>query len=125
MSTYIMSSAMSSAMSNKFSNTETNSEGQTSTLLHGLDLTQLNNSSYADAMSSAMISRARSTLAPDAISRLTLTPDYLSTGAPRLVPVWRRCCQCTNLANPILAPEKCSICSHSECPSCTTENVPA
>ncbi|KAJ5836674.1 hypothetical protein N7447_002700 [Penicillium robsamsonii] len=120
--------AMSNAMSNKFPNSETDSDGQDPTpLLHGLHLTQPIASTYTNAMSSALISRGRSTLAPfpDAISMLTLTPDYLSTGTPRLVVIWRRCCQCGNLANPILAPEKCSICSHSECGFCTTENVPA
>ncbi|KAJ5512486.1 hypothetical protein N7463_002038 [Penicillium fimorum] len=115
-------------MSNKFLNTETDSEGQDPTpLLHGLHLTQPKASIYVNAMGSLLVSRARSTLAlfPDATSMLTLTPDYLSTGDPRLVVIWRRCCQCGNLANPILAPEKCSICSHSGCDCCTTENVPA
>ncbi|KAJ5165213.1 uncharacterized protein N7500_007043 [Penicillium coprophilum] len=120
--------SMPSAMFNTFLDTETDSEGQSSSpLSHGWHLTQPNNCSYACPMSSPLISRARSTLAPfpDAISILTPTPEYLSTGAPRLVPVWKRCCQCKNLTNPHLAPEKCSICSHVPCPDCSDENVPA
>ncbi|OQE40012.1 hypothetical protein PENCOP_c006G00373 [Penicillium coprophilum] len=119
-----------SAMFNAFSNTETDSERQSSSsLFHGWHLTQSSDCSYACPMSSPLLSRARSTLAPspDAISILTPTPtlEYLSTGAPRLVPVWTRCCQCKNLANPSLAPEKCSICSHVICVGCGKEDVPA
>ncbi|KAJ6132268.1 hypothetical protein N7471_007483 [Penicillium samsonianum] len=119
---------MSNAMSNNFSITETDSEGQNSTpLLRVWHLTRPNDSSYADALSNPLMYRAQSTLSPfpDAISVLTATPDYLSTGAPRLVPQWWRCCGCANLVNPSLAPEKkCPICSHSECGSCSTETVP-
>lgn len=116
------------AMSNKISDTETDSERQNSTPLpYGWRLPQPNNFSCVDAMSSPLIYRAQSTLAPfpDAISALVPTPDYLSTGAPRLVVLWARCCVCGNLVNPDLAPEKkCPICSHTECGACGKENVP-
>ncbi|KAJ5198988.1 hypothetical protein N7491_000448 [Penicillium cf. griseofulvum] len=115
-----------STMTNKFSNTETDSEEHDSTFSHGCHLTQPNDSFYADPTSSPLISRARSTLVPSqgAISLLTLAPNYLSTGTPRLVPEWRRCCECSNLVNPSLAPEKCPICSHPACDFCSKENVP-
>ncbi|KAJ5954996.1 hypothetical protein N7501_009275 [Penicillium viridicatum] len=128
MSFYTMSNSMSNAMSNTTSDTEADSEGHNSTPLpYGWRLPQPNNFSYADAMSSPLMYRARSTLAPfsDAISALAPMPDYLSTGAPRLVILWVRCCGCNNLVNPDLAPEhKCPICSHTECSSCGKENVP-
>ncbi|KGO38891.1 hypothetical protein PEX1_002850 [Penicillium expansum] len=126
MSAYTMSNVMSNAMSNKFSNAETDSEGHNSTPLpHGWRLPQPNDSSYVDAISGPLI--VQSTLAPflDAISALTPRSDYLSTGAPRLVPIWVRCCGCGNLVNPNLAPEgKCPICAHCACRSCGSENVP-
>lgn len=119
---------MFNAMSNKISDTEADSEGQNSTPLpYGWRLPQPNNFSYADIMSGPLVYRAQSTLAlfPDAVSTLVPTPDYLSTGAPRLVVLWVRCCGCTNLVNPDLAPEKtCPICSHTECGSCGRENIP-
>ncbi|KGO68849.1 hypothetical protein PITC_077900 [Penicillium italicum] len=120
--------AMSNAISSKFLTTETDNEGQNSTPLpYGWRLPQPNDSSYADAMTSPPMHRAQSVLAPfpEAVSALAPTLDYLSTGAPRLVPVWMRCCECENLVNPSLAAEeKCPICSHSKCRYCTTETVP-
>ena len=70
---------------------------------------------------------AQSTLGPfpDAISVLTPTPEYLSTGPQRLMPEWWTCCEFQNLVNPNLAPErKCPIYSHVECDFCGTEIVP-
>ncbi|KAL2699590.1 hypothetical protein AAEP93_009565 [Penicillium crustosum] len=125
---YTMSNSMSNALSNNILDTKADSEGQNSTpLLYGRRLPQPNNLSYDDAMSNPPVYRARSTLAPfpDAISALVPGPDYLSTGAPRQVVLWVRCCGCKNLVNPHLAPEnKCPICAHTECSSCGKENVP-
>ncbi|KAJ5958471.1 uncharacterized protein N7479_005621 [Penicillium vulpinum] len=122
-----MSSAMSNAMSNMFSRIEIDSEGQDPIILsHGRQLTWPNDSSYANAMSSPLISPAQPIQAPfpDAISVLTLTPNELSTGAPRLVAEWWRCCDCDNMVNPSLASGKCPICSHAQCGSCKNETVP-
>ncbi|CAI7650263.1 unnamed protein product [Penicillium crustosum] len=88
-----MSNSMSNALSNNILDTKADSEGQNSTpLLYGRRLPQPNNLSYDDAMSNPPVYRARSTLAPfpDAISALVPGPDYLSTGAPRQVVLWRR-----------------------------------
>ncbi|CAP94972.1 hypothetical protein PCH_Pc21g00750 [Penicillium rubens Wisconsin 54-1255] len=113
------------AISNNFPNTQTDSEGQSSTHpLHGWHLAQPNHPCDADVMSSPLIYRAQPILAPYLDTISVLTPDYLSTGAPRLVPQWWRCCGCSNLVNPSLASEKCPICSHSECGNCSTETVP-
>ncbi|KAJ5926789.1 hypothetical protein N7516_008562 [Penicillium verrucosum] len=121
-----MSNSMFNA--NNTSDIEADSEGRNLTPLpYGWRLLQLNNSSYADVMSSPLMYRAHSTLAPfpDVIPTLAPTPDYLSTGAPRLAVLWVRCCGCNNLVNPDLAPEyRCPICSHTECSSCGKENVP-
>ncbi|KAJ5794929.1 hypothetical protein N7457_001528 [Penicillium paradoxum] len=117
------------AMSNKFSTTETVNERQNqSPLLQGWHFNRLdiNASMDADAMSSPLTSRVRSMVPPfsDGMSVLAPTADFLSTGAPRMVPQWWVCCGCDQMVNPNLASEdKCPICAHSKCPSCKKEEV--
>ncbi|KAJ5463026.1 hypothetical protein N7475_007970 [Penicillium sp. IBT 31633x] len=114
------------AITNKILTTEASNERQNQTTpLHSWHFNQLESLALSEAASIPLVFHGRSMLAPftDTMTVLTPSPDCLSTGAPRLVPAWWRCCGCDQLVNPSLA-SRCPICSHDECSSCGTENVP-
>ena len=99
---------------------------ETDSPLYDWHFNQLNSSIYNNTTSTVLRSYSRSTLdgRADTMSALPSTPDYLSTGAPRLVADWWTCCKCGQMVNPNLAPEnRCPCCEHDHCDYCKKETV--